>query len=91
MSNLNSEFKKILETLENNVSQTFINNVKTTYIALYYSLYNEKPEYDPEGNPVLEENIFKWTKEDMQLKMTLLSHFFGTYFMPIHLSILHST
>lgn len=33
----------------------------------------------------------RWANYDLQLKMTLLGNFFSTYFMPIHMDLLHST
>lgn len=50
----------------------------------YHAIYNE-------ANPELENVIFKWTWDEMSLKMTLLGNFFSTYFMPIHLDLIHST
>lgn len=50
----------------------------------YHAIYNE-------ANPALENAIYKWTWEEMSLKMTVLGNFFSTYFMPIHLDLIHST
>lgn len=83
--------KDVIDVLKDNVYQTFMNNIKTTYIALYCSAYNELPEYDSEKNPILEKASYKWSKEDMQIKIAMLAQFFGKYFLPIHLSILHAT
>jgi hypothetical protein len=44
-----------------------------------------------EPNPKLQEVSMLWSKEEMSLKMTLLGNFFATYFMPIHLDLIHST
>lgn len=44
-----------------------------------------------EPNPSLDEVSMIWTKNEMQLKMVLLGNFFATYFMPIHLDLIHST
>jgi hypothetical protein len=83
--------KDIVDDLNNNI-KTYINNfIKTNYIALYCSLQNELPSYDNEFNPELEQVVFKWCKEDIQLKIALFAKFFGLYFLPIHLSILHAT
>jgi hypothetical protein len=54
-------------------------------------LFDELPTYDNEYNPQLEKLVFKWSKEDIQLKMALLAQFFGLYFMPVHLGILYAT
>ena len=74
----------------------FLNNSKTTYIGLYMALdrirtQNGRPEYDTEGNPVLEKTITRWQLIDLCLKMTLLGNFYSTYFTPIHIDTLHST
>lgn len=41
--------------------------------------------------PLLKNKIFKWSVEDLSLKMYLLGSFYEAYFMPIHLDLLHST
>lgn len=41
--------------------------------------------------PELQNAALKWSKNDMSIKMALLNNFFGTYFMPIHLDLIHST
>ena len=45
----------------------------------------------PEYMPVLEEVAAKWDDIDLSLKMTLLGNFFATFFVPIHLDLIHST
>ena len=44
-----------------------------------------------EINPRLELFHTKWQMLDLCLKMTLLGNFYSTYFMPIHMDLLHST
>lgn len=44
-----------------------------------------------ECNPQLQNIIMMWTRTEMSLKMTLLGNFFATYFMPVHLDLIHST
>ena len=44
-----------------------------------------------EENPELMNTCAKWSNEDLSLKMYLLGNFFETYFMPIHLDLIHST
>lgn len=70
-----------------------INNFsKTTYISLYYALQQISPDsVDDEKNPILYQTISKWSIDDISLKMSMLGDFFETYFLPIHLNILHST
>lgn len=79
--------KYITDTFEDTAN----NFIKTTYISLYCKLHDELPSYDNEYNPELVQAVFKWSKTDLQLKMALLAKFFGLYFLPIHLSILHAT
>lgn len=83
--------KDILTSLNDNVEETLNNFIKTTYISLYCSLQDETPNYDNEYNPQLANAVFKWSKNDIQLKIALFAKFFGVYFLPIHLSILHAT
>lgn len=81
----------IISIFESKINESFENYVKTTYVSLYYSLYDELPEYDSEFNPMLVDTVMKWSREDMSLKISLLAQFFGTFFLPIHMSILHAT
>lgn len=92
---------RTLELLATNSKTTFIgigcalNKIKTIDGEI---VYENKYEEDLVGeqllnepNPVLEDNVLLWSKEDMSLKMSLLGNFFATYFMPIHLDLLFST
>ena len=83
--------KDIVSTMNEMVESQFTNFVKTSYISLYCSLQDELPTYDNEYNPELAQVVFKWSKNDIQLKLALLAKFFGFYFLPIHLAILHAT
>ena len=62
---------------ENSIDESYVN---TNPI----SLINEP-------NPKLENVGMMWSKEAMSLKMTLLHNFFATYFLPIHLDLIHTT
>ena len=54
--------------------------------------YSIAPRYIyQEINPRLELFHTKWQMLDLCLKMTLLGNFYSTYFMPIHMDLLHST
>lgn len=70
---------------------------KTTYIALGYALEEHKFDSDGrvvldyEGNPELKQISSKWSIQDLSLKLCMLGNFYETYFMPIHLDLLHST
>lgn len=92
---------RTMELLTSNLKTTFIgigcalNKIKIVDNEI---VYEDKYTEDLEGiqllnepNPVLEDNVFLWSKEDMSLKMSLLGNFFATYFMPIHLDLLFST
>lgn len=64
----------------------------------YTDLYGEQspgsPVPIPEPVPVpheLDQVVLKHTVEDLTLKMTLLANYFSTYFMPIHLDLIHSS
>lgn len=81
----------ILSAIENQIDDTFNNFAKTTYISLYLSMQEELPSYDNEYNPELAAAALKWSRNDIQLKIAMLAQFFGIYFLPIHLSILHAT
>lgn len=83
--------RDIMSLFENKIEDSFNNFLKTTYISLYCSLQEELDTYDSEGNPELTQAVLKWSREDIQLKIALLAQFFGAYFLPIHLSILHAT
>ena len=83
--------KDLMSLMENKINDSFQNFVRTSYVSLYCCLYNEDYTYDTELNPNISNVIFKWTEQDMQLKLALLAQFFGQYFLPIHLSILHAT
>jgi hypothetical protein len=89
------------DMLVSNSKTTFIgigcalNKIKTVNDEIVYEdKYDENLVGDQllnEPNPVLEDNVLLWSKEDMSLKMSLLGNFFATYFMPIHLDLLFST
>lgn len=44
-----------------------------------------------DANPELGQISSMWNAIDLSLKMTLVGNFFSTYFMPLHLDLLHST
>lgn len=52
---------------------------------------NNYPQLLNEPNPVLENTVMLWSKNEMMLKSVLLGNFFATYFLPIHLDLIHST
>ena len=88
--------EEVVSIFESKLNDSFENYVKTTYISLYCSLYDERPEnigdpeYDSEFNPVLSNAVLKYSINDIKLKLSLLAQFFGAFFLPIHMSILHA-
>jgi hypothetical protein len=82
---------EFLSSFKDSFKKHIDNFIKTNYISLYVSLYNELPTYDNEYNPEIEQKVFKWAKEDIQLKIALLSQFFEIYFMPVHMGVLAAT
>lgn len=83
--------RELLSIFENKLNDSFDNFVKTTYVSLYCSMQDELDTYDDEYNPELAAAVFKWSRNDIQLKIAILAQFFGIYFLPIHMSILHAT
>ena len=70
---------------------------KTTYIAIYCAMQkikhgeNQEVMYDSEKNPTLQNIISRWSTRDLSLKLCMLGNFYKTYFMPIHLDLIHCT
>lgn len=90
------DIRDLQEVLSDKYFETLQNTCKTTYIAIYMALQemeydNNKMLYDEEKNPLLKNISYKWSTEDLALKMTLLGNFYQTYFMPIHLDLIHAT
>lgn len=83
--------REIMSLFEDKISDSFSNFSKTAYISLFSSVYSDGDTYDSEGNPELVENVFKWAKNDIRIKLSLLTQFFGAYFLPIHMSVLYAT
>ena len=85
-------------TLTDKFKDSLTNYAKTTYIGLHCALekpkyLNDKLQYDDgmDKNPKLINVTLEWTKQDMALKLSMLGAFFETYFMPVHLDLIHST
>lgn len=83
--------RELMTYFEDIVEESLTNYIKTTYISLHCALQEELDSFDSEKNPELSNIVMKWSKNDIQLKISLLAQFFGTYFLPIHMSILHAT
>lgn len=93
------EESDLTSLLSNSYKDTITNYAKTTYVGLHAALEriakdeNSEVLYDDgmDKNPRLEAVNFKWSLQDMYLKLSLLGNFYETYFMPIHLDLIHST
>ena len=80
--------KKMSDFLEGNFSDYADRMTKTTFLSISLALKSIiKDEYDEDMNPRVQEMIYKWAREDMALKISLLGNFYQTYFMPIHMSL----
>lgn len=82
---LKEEYKNTLTTFK-----------KTTYMSIYHSLekllmVDDEFVYDEQKNPVLDYARELWSKEDLSMKLAMLAAFYETFFMPIHLELLHCT
>lgn len=90
---------ELTSILSKRYADALTNFAKTTYIGIHCAL--EKTVRDENGsmvytdgmdrNPSIEKVALKWTQNDMGLKMALLGNFYESYFMPIHLDLIHST
>lgn len=82
-----------VEKMLNNELRQMLGEIsKTTFYGLYCCLYKAMPDmFDEEDNPLLENILMRWSVEDISLKMILLGNFYQTYFMPIHLDLLHAS
>ena len=74
--------------LSENYKVTLNSFFKTTYFAIRCALQKETGKFTDEHNPELEAKVFKWSIEDMSLKMSLLGNFYESYFMPIHTELI---
>lgn len=92
----NFYIQDIQQTMSDKYEESMKGFSKTSYFALYHALEqpiikNGKVELDAEKNPELEYITTKWSVQDLALKLCMLGSFYETYFMPIHLNLLHST
>lgn len=89
--------KDIQEVLSDEYIGSLYECKKTTYMALSLAMQKIAKDiygnvkYDEEQNPILTNISSKWSVEDLSIKMSLLGNFYQTYFMPIHLDLIHST
>ncbi len=89
-----------ISVIENASSPYFLKNKKIKVDTTYYSTSTEELRDTNNSNyrgllgeltPKLKNNLFKWSVEDLSLKMYLFGSYYESYFMPIHLDLLHST
>lgn len=85
------EDRELSSIMSDKYLHTLSSYAKTTYYALYLSKENILSTLDSEKNPEIKFKEFKWPIIDIMIKMSLLGHFYETYFMPIHLDLIHST
>lgn len=55
------------------------------------SIFKTAQRFLGEPVPELENAAIKWSKVDMAIKMALMGNFYETYFMPVHIDLIHST
>lgn len=80
--------------LQINIGNVQIEDFKDGELNNKYGGSNWKRLYQgliPEPIPQLEYISSLYGKEELSLKMALLGNFYATYFMPIHLDLIHST
>ena len=73
------------------LNKVTIQDGEIVYEDKYTEISGNDPQMVDEPNPELEDVSLLWSKLEMSLKMTLLGNFFATYFLPIHLDLIHST
>lgn len=88
--NLSKDKDYILQIGEGDISVEEGNDGKNDS-AKFIPLKAEDDNTLPEPLPELIPTTSLWSTVDLSLKMALLGNFFSTYFMPIHLDLLHST
>lgn len=85
------EEKPLITFLSDKYKSTINGFAKTTFISLNYALRKVASDKWDGYNPVLEDVVSKWSKQDLMLKLSLLHRFYETYFLPIHEQIFHAT
>mgnify|MGYP004618829337 CR=1 FL=1 len=89
--NLSKDKDYILQIGEGNIDVEEGKSDDTNDLAKFIPLKAENDDTIPEPLPELIPTTSLWSTVDLSLKMALLGNFFSTYFMPIHLDLLHST
>ena len=57
----------------------------------YSEWYSDQERILAEPVPALEKVAYMWSRTDLSVKMALLGNFYETYFMPVHLDLIHAT
>ena len=57
----------------------------------YSEHYDTQERLLAEPVPALENVAYMWSRTELSIKMALLGNFYETYFMPIHLDLIHAT
>ncbi len=57
----------------------------------YSEYYSTQERLLAEPVPALENVAYMWSRTELSIKMALLGNFYETYFMPIHLDLIHAT
>ena len=89
--NLSKDKDYILQIGEGDISAEEGESDEMNSLAKFIPLRVEGDNTIPEPLPELIPTTSLWSTVDLSLKMALLGNFFSTYFMPIHLDLLHST
>lgn len=95
-SNGNFLEKELNPILSNKYKDLLYTYRKTTHLSLIAALQSvtesdDWVDWDNDRNPKLEEVSYKWSLDDLMLKISVLGAFFERYFMPIHLDLKRSS
>lgn len=85
------EEKPLIKLLTDKYKSTINGFAKTTFVALNYALRKVAGNDYENYNPVLEDAVSNWSKQDLMLKLSLLHRFYETYFLPVHEQIFHAS
>lgn len=73
---------------DESIPSQLLDGVGSNWKRRHYADYNG---FISEKNPLLQNLSTIWGANDLSLKMYLLGNFYETYFMPVHLDLIHST
>lgn len=81
---------KFTPVVDYEVKELMRNAAKTTYLTLRH-IPDAKHDHSPNQSFLNRFNEpWQWSKEIMRSKMCLLGNFYETFFLPIHINVLHS-